>query len=303
MSKKILLIDANSIGWAHYYANKLSYRGEETQTLFGLINTLRNYKLHLREFEPFVLWDSMASWRYKIYDGYKSNRKSDDPQKQEQRKSFSGQTLNAECAFSLLGVKQLRIIGYEADDIAGYITKTYRERKKDHQIMLVTGDKDWLQLLGDNVSWTDHRTNEIVTIDSFLDKTGYKTPLEFLHGKALQGDNSDCIPGVPKIGEKRAAEIVAKYGIFPDMLEKIREAEKVPAYEKSILEKESIEIINRNLGLMNLIDVEPPKNKDDILYKRGLLSEYGFKNFCGDYGFVSILGNLDTYLEPFRDKE
>jgi 5'-3' exonuclease len=210
--KHTLLIDVNAIGYAAQQATKLTSGGMETQAAFGVIKSMRELRQRFPQFTPVALWDGRAEWRFKLHPDYKSNRTA-SPEKVAMKEAYAKQKPYIEQMLEHLGVRQITAFTHEADDMAGlYSVKLSKDPK--HRIGLITGDQDWLQLVRENVFWTDLRSDDrYVTAKNFYDFTGCKTPLQFLERKCLTGDTSDVIGGVGGLGkDKGAPELIAQFG-------------------------------------------------------------------------------------------
>lgn len=211
MSNLTFLVDANSIGYAAHHATKLYSGPMQTQAVFSFVKTMRELRVSYPDAGIIVLWDGITQWRYDRLPEYKSNRNV-DPKLSVENDAYKNQRPYIMKALESLGVKQMKSAIHEADDLAGILVDRLAKNKA-HRIMLITGDKDWLQLVRGNVSWKDLRDSErYIHWHNFYEKTGYKTPYAFLEGKALQGDTSDCISGVGGIGEMTAVKLMAEYG-------------------------------------------------------------------------------------------
>lgn len=205
---KIIVFDGNSIlNRAYYGIRPLSTAtGIPTNGVYGFINIiLKNLKLCEDAAYGAVAFDLRApTFRHKMYDGYKATRHGmpDD---------LAAQLPYAKKAASLLGLKVLELEGYEADDILGTLSARANDCGMD--CVIVTGDKDSLQLISDRTTVYLAATNETKIFDrtAFKEKYGVE-PEVFVDVKALMGDSSDNIPGVKGVGEKGALKLIAQYG-------------------------------------------------------------------------------------------
>ncbi len=332
--KKTVLIDGNSIGYAAHYATKLTVGDLQTQAVFGFIKTLRDLKREYRGAEFTVLWDGKAQWRFDLMPEYKSNR-DNDPKKAAIKEAYVQQRPYIMRALKHLGVRQLTVTTHEADDMAGYLVEQL-SIDPEREIVMISGDRDWIQLVRPRVIWRDLREeNRIVTIDNLMDKTGFKTPFGFLEGKCLQGDSSDCISGVGGIGEKGAPEFIAEFGSvrrFVDACERGRfkptkkahknllgtseftreqwadKFEGDPKSDKQAFDEHMDKwegngrtIFRRNFKMMQLLKVAPPESKD-IQLDKGEFNKEKFSEVCAELSFVSILRNIDEFCGIFERK-
>lgn len=297
---KYLLIDGNSVGYASHHATKLSSGGQETQAVFGFLKTMRELRVTYPNHTPIVLWDGRAEWRFALNPSYKSNR-NDDPKKVAVKEAYKSQTPFIRDALEALGIRQMTVATHEADDMAGYLVSTLMQ-KPDTEIVLISGDGDWIQLVRTGVTWRDMRDDaKIVTIANLFEKTGYKTPLAYLEGKCLQGDSSDVISGVGGIGEKGAPEFLAEFGSVRNFWKVCADGTFVPKKKAHINlnEGEGRKLFGRNLKLMQLIKVAKP-DPAHVEVRKGQLNRERFQQICEELGFASILKQLDVFINRFE---
>lgn len=297
---KYLLIDGNSVGYACHYATKLHSGDMETQAIFGFLKTMRELRVTYPEHVPLVLWDGRATWRFDLLPEYKSNR-DDDPKKVAIKETYTRQTPYIKDALFTLGVRQIHATTHEADDLAGYFVPELLQ-KEGTEIVLITGDRDWLQLVRPGVTWRDMRDDsKVVTFANFFDKTAYKTPLAFLEGKCLQGDSSDCISGVGGIGEKGAPEFIAQFGSVRNFWAQCDSGAFKPTKKAHInlYSGEGRQIFGRNLKVMQLLKVPKPE-KEHVSVRVGPLRQEAFNILCQELAFASITRNLQAFTKPFE---
>ena len=156
---------------------------------------------------------------------------------------------------TLLGYKLITKEGYEADDILGTLSHTCAE--KGNECVLATGDRDSLQLVGDKVtvrlaSTKGGKANAILyDKDKIMEDYGV-TPRQLIEIKAIQGDSSDCIPGVPGIGPKGAGELIQKYGNLDYIYENIDSLDIKPGMRKKLVDNKESAYMSRMLGEIKL---------------------------------------------------
>lgn len=297
---KVLIVDGNAIGYAAQSATKLTCGGMETQAAYGCIKTLRELRQAYPAYSILWLWDGRAEWRFKLHPEYKSNRK-DSPEKIAMKESYAKQKPYIEAMLRHLGVRQMIAFSAEADDMAGYFVGKL-STDPAAKIGLITGDRDWLQLVRKNVWWKDPRDDaKFIDHTNFYAKSGCKTPFAFLETKILMGDTSDCISGVGGIGEKGAPEFIAEFGSVRKFWQLCDSGEFKPRLKKHIglASPEGRVIYKRNFQLMQLLKVEAPP-KSDLKVDAGKFDKEAFANVCEDLAFVSILKNLDEFTQRFK---
>ena len=203
--EKILVLDSNSLINRAFYAlpNFTNRKGQFTGAIFGYMNML--IKL-MNEYKPdyiIATFDRHApTFRKQMYEGYKAQRKG-MPEELHQQIEPMKQVLRA------MDIPILEMDGYEADDIIGTIAKKYNK-----PTYIVTGDRDSLQLVDDTttVLLTRKGVSEVEEYTpAYLKETWNLTAPQIIDLKALMGDTSDNIPGVPGVGEKTAKDLLEKY--------------------------------------------------------------------------------------------
>ena len=215
--KTLLVIDGNSIlNRAYYGIRPLTNKdGLHTHAVYGMMNIVLH---HLDERKPeyaAVAFDRKSpTFRHERYDGYKANRKG-MPQELAEQLPYAKRCMAG------LGLTVLESDGFEADDFLGTCACLPGE---DLQVFLLTGDRDSFQLIRDNVTVLLASTGETKVFDrgAFFEKYGV-APEQFVDVKALMGDTSDNIPGVPGIGEKTALRLIAEYGSLDGLYEHLND--------------------------------------------------------------------------------
>ncbi|MBO4347417.1 MAG: DNA polymerase I [Lachnospiraceae bacterium] len=208
--EKILLVDGNSIMNRAFYGvpELTNVNGLHTNAVYGFLNILFKF---LDEEKPDYLaiaFDLHApTFRHKLYSEYKGTRKGMPDELREQVPYIKNLVKE-------MNIRTLELEGYEADDLLGTIAK--RAQSNGIEVTLLSGDRDLLQIADEHIKIRIPKTvRGVTTVEDYypadvLEK--YKvTPLEFIQLKALMGDSSDNIPGVPKVGSKTAEELIVKY--------------------------------------------------------------------------------------------
>ena len=234
---KLMVIDGNSIlNRAFYGIRSLSTRdGLSTHAVFGFLTTL----LRLREEEKpdalCVTFDLHApTFRHKAEESYKATRKP-MPEELRVQVPVMKEVLDA------LRIPRYELEGWEADDLIGTISR--RCEGKGWDCVVVTGDKDSLQLITDHTkvklvsTRMGQTTTKDMTPEAFRAQYGFD-PIHMIDLKALMGDSSDNIPGVPGIGEKTAMDLVQKYGSIDALYGKLPDIDAKPAAIRKLTEGE-----------------------------------------------------------------
>ena len=250
--KRAVLLDVSAIMYRAYFANmNFRTKNEPTGAVYGFINTLLSI---IKEFNP----DYMAAAfdvkrsslkRTEIYSDYKSNRQSTP-------EDLVAQIPRMEEVLDAFNINRYRIESYEADDVLGSIAK--KIAKDDLEVIIVTGDKDLAQLVEKNITiallgkgtegekFGMLRTAEDVV--NYLGVVPEKIPDLF----GLIGDKSDGIPGVTKIGEKKALAIFSKYDSLEKIYENIDDLKNIegigPSLIKNLTNEKDIAFLSRELA-------------------------------------------------------
>ena len=241
--KRILAVDGNSIiNRAFYGIRALTTRdGQPTNAIYGMINiVMRQWEL-LQPDAAVMAFDLKApTFRHKMYADYKAGRR---PAPDELRAQFAPAK---ECA-EILGFHVLEKEGYEADDILGTVARMAKE--SGAECYLLTGDRDALQLIDHGVHVLLATNTETIDMDeaAFFEKYGVASS-QFVDVKALMGDSSDNIPGVPGIGEKTALKLIADFGSLDGVYEALPTAKHTPSTLKKLTEGKESAYISRTLA-------------------------------------------------------
>lgn len=230
---RMLVIDGNSILNRAFFGIKLltTSNGQYTNAIYGFMNTF--HKL-LEESSPdavAVAFDLKApTFRHKAYSGYKSNRKG-------MPNELASQLEPLKELLKAMGYSIVTKEGFEADDILG--TFAAKCSSTGCECVIATGDRDSLQLVSDNVSVRIAATKfgkpEVTLYDKekIMEVYGVE-PKQLIDIKAIQGDTSDCIPGVAGIGQKGAAELVQKFHDLDNIYNNLDSPDIKPAMKKKL---------------------------------------------------------------------
>lgn len=321
MSRDRILVDLNSVAHAAHQGTVLRAGAQETQAIFGTLRSLRTYKARWPHAQMIGLWDG-KSWRKDHDPEYKANR-TDDAEKRADRERFKSQMPFLRKAMRHLALPQVFALNLEADDLASILSRKYAAQ--GDFVRLITGDQDWLQLVGPNVVWEDHRRDDRkVNVASFQNYTGYPDVMQFVQSKALQGDTSDNLKGVGMIGEVGAKDLLYVWGRVeafladtdpkatwlskPIMVTKEKDGvvtTKAKPYPKAFADfhanKEGRQQkFFHNMHMMSLLGDLPKPDKMTLV--AGEYSDEAFKSLCHELGFSSIYreGAFEVFTEPFR---
>lgn len=229
--KKLLAIDGNSIlNRAFYGIRPLTTKdGFSTNALYGMITMISRQAEVLAPDYCAVAFDLKApTFRHTMYDAYKAGRRPMPPE-------LAMQLPVAKELMEAMGYTVLEMAGYEADDILGTLARMCEE--EDAEAYLLTGDRDSLQLISDRVHVLLATNTETVDMneDRFFEKYGVRSS-QFVDVKALMGDSSDNIPGVPGVGEKTALKLISEYGSLDGIYDALPTAKHTPSLRSKLEE-------------------------------------------------------------------
>ena len=220
MPDELFLIDGNSLAYRAFFALPESIAtstGVPTNTIFGFASMLVKILTDYGPKATLVVWDAGSSGRKEVYGDYKAQRTSRPDLLKEQWPHL-------EPLVEAFGYRNLAVEGYEADDVIASIVEQARHTQSPVPVMVVTGDRDAYQLVGDGVKIMT--TSRGITDTRVYDREGvverYGIPPELIPDFiGLKGDTSDNIPGVPGIGDKTAAELLQRFGSLEGVLEHV----------------------------------------------------------------------------------
>ncbi|MBQ2251500.1 MAG: DNA polymerase I [Clostridia bacterium] len=278
---KLLAVDGNSILNRQFYGIRplTNSAGVYTQAVYGFLNVLFSQLDNLKPDYVAVAFDLKApTFRHKFYPEYKAGRHA-------MPSELAMQFPYAKKCISALGIKVIELEGYEADDILGTLSRMAEEISAE--AYLLTGDRDSYQLISDKttVLYASNSGPVPFTEKEFCEKYTIK-PSQFVDLKALMGDSSDNIPGVPGIGEKTAIKLISCCETLDKLYEDISASgvsakiqEKLTLGKESAYTSKKLAQIERNAPLgLTLDDIIPaPK---DVLALKNLFAELEFSAFA-----------------------
>lgn len=275
--EKMVLIDGNSLFNRAYYATPVftTKNGTPTNAVFGFIKLLFKILDDVKPEYIAVAFDMKApTFRHKMYDGYKATRKPMPPDLAIQMEPLKN-------LLSAMKIATCGIEGIEADDILGTLSKKF-----DVHSYIYTGDRDSYQLVDEktDVCYTKKGVSDILhlTIENFKAEVGIN-PSQVIDLKALMGDKSDNIPGIPGIGEKTAIDLINEFGTLDEIYEntygfKFAVREKFEKNRELAYLSYKLATIDRDCNIDLTLEecVAPKKFNDEV---KRLFAEFEFKSF------------------------
>ena len=295
MSKKLVLIDGNSIIYRAFFALPLlnNDKGVYTNAVYGFTTMLLRI---LEEEQPthlLVAFDAgKTTFRHSTYKEYKGGRQKTPSELSEQFPVMK-ELLDA------FDIKHYQLDQYEADDIIGTLSRAGND--EDFQVTVISGDKDMLQLVSDHV--TVHVTKkgisdiEKYTPDYMVEKMEI-TPEQIIDYKALMGDSSDNIPGVPGVGQKTATKLIKQYKNLEEVYEHLEEIggkklkENLTNHKEDAFMSKELVTINRDSPIEISID--------DITYDG--FEQEKLSTAFKDLGFLSLLNRVSDGVEVEQER-
>ncbi|OAS86070.1 MULTISPECIES: 5'-3' exonuclease [Metabacillus] len=222
----LLIVDGMALLFRSFYATSvygqfmINSKGIPTNAVTGLLKHLIAAIDYVKPTHVVCCWDmGSKTYRNELFDGYKANR-PEAPVELVPQFDLAREVVEA------LDIPNLGIEGFEADDCIGTLAKTYEAEMK---ISILTGDKDILQLLNDNVDVLIFQKGignyKHYTKQTFMDEFEIE-PYMLIDVKALMGDSSDNYPGVKGIGEKTAYKLISQYKSIDVLLESLKDLTK-----------------------------------------------------------------------------
>ena len=287
--RKLVLVDGHSILNRAFYGmpDLTNAAGVQTGAVYGFLNIL--FKILDEEKADYltVAFDVHApTFRHETYKEYKGTRK---PMPEELRE----QVPLVKKVLKAMGVQIREQAGLEADDILGTLAR--RGEAEGMEVSLVSGDRDLLQIATDHICIRIPKTRQGQTvIENYYAKDvleTYKvTPTAFIDVKALMGDSSDNVPGVPKVGEKTATQLIVDYGSVDGVYSHLEEIKK-PALKKNLSENEDKARLSLFLVTIKT-DCDVPMEWEEARIGN-LYTPEAFKLYT-ELGFRALLPRFDT---------
>ncbi len=288
---KLLIIDGNSLAFRAFYALPplTNFEGVVSNAVFGFCNMLVKAIADIKPKYIAVAFDyGKKTFRNDMYADYKGNRKETPPDLRLQFPILKE-------VLKSMNISTIEIQGFEADDIIGSLTKLY-----DVQNIVLTGDRDSLQLINDNtfVMLTKKGITETKLYDAELLKEDFKVePYQIIELKAIMGDASDNIPGIKGIGEKGALNLLENYKTLDGVYENI---DNLKGKLKEYLEtQKDIAYLSKNLATIDC-NVKLNVDLDSLTY------DFPFNenvmNYFKKYQFNSLIKRKELFTNSAYEK-
>ena len=269
---RVVVLDALGLVYRAYYAfigrPLRNSKGENTSAIFGFSNMAMKFRRELKPDFWALAWDGPGpTFRHELYPGYKATR---PPMPEE----LASQLDPIEELAQDLGLPVIEKPGMEADDVMATLARL--ASAAGHEVILITGDKDMLQVVDDRVTVLapQGKGEEYLRMDPAAVRTKWGVgPGHIRDVLALMGDSSDDIPGVPGVGEKTAVELMGRFGSLDALYERLEEITR-PALKKKLAENRELAFLSRELATVKRdldlgIEIDAlalaPIRRDDLL--------------------------------------
>lgn len=284
MSKLLLLIDGQSFCYRAFYAIRelTNSKGEPTNAIYGFITMFRKLLRELKAEYAAVCFDRKEkTFRHSQYEAYKEHRKPmpDD---------LIAQMPHIKEFLHACRIPVFELAGYEADDLLGTIAK--EAKKQGFQVLIVTGDKDALQLVDEKIKIFNTYKEEILDRSHVEERFGGLGPNRVVDVLSLAGDASDNIPGVPGIGERTAVELIRQHGSLEELYTHLDEI-KGTSRKKALQENEQIARLSKDLAT---IDCQVPIEMNFEKMKLTAPDEKRLADFLKHFEFRTLLKEMVT---------
>ena len=287
MANKLVVIDGNSLFYRSFFALPLlsNANGEYSNAVYGFAVQITKIIEVLKPTHIVVAFDAgKHTFRNDMYDGYKATRK---PMPSE----LKCQIEPLKKMLKIMNIDYQELAGFEGDDVVGTLAKRF----SDTETIIVTADRDTLQLIDDTtkVYFTKKGTSDLYEVDRDVLMNDYGVePKQIIDLKALQGDSSDNIPGVAGIGEKTAVKLLQEFGTVENVYENL---DKINGKVKEKLEaNRDNAFLSKKLATIKT-DIPLECNLEDCKYVYPFSSEV--KEFFKHYEFKSLLRREELFSD------
>lgn len=290
MPGPIILIDGMSLVFRAYHAlqrtGMQSNTGEPTFAVFAFASILTSLlDKHTPDAIAVVFDTPEPTFRHELYDQYKAHRDAFP-------EDLVPQLGRIKQLITLMGLERVEMPGFEADDVIGTIA--HRESKDGHEILCVTSDKDYFQLVNDKVKvlrpGRDVGEYELYDAVKVKEKFGVK-PDHVIDVLALIGDSSDNVPGVKGVGEKTAVPLIEQFDSVENIYQRLDEIEK-PSLRKKLEDSRDMAFLSKTLVT---IHTDVPVDAKRVALVRKPMDFTAIDAFCAELGFHSLRRKFQKY--------
>lgn len=249
--KRLVLVDGNALLHRAYHATPplTTSKGELVNAVYGFTTMLLRSIQELKPDFIAIAWDEKApTFRHQAYTQYKATRGPADD-------GLSAQYGRVHEVVKALNIPEFRLAGYEADDLIGTLARQAVEKEKSLEVIVLTGDRDIMQIISDKIKVLMPKKTLVDVglygMSEFRERFGFE-PKQLIEYKALAGDASDNIPGVPGIGDISATKLVKQFG----SIEKLYKPENLKTLpermQKLLAEGAELAVMSKRLATLEL---------------------------------------------------
>jgi DNA polymerase I-like protein with 3'-5' exonuclease and polymerase domains len=286
--KRFVLVDGNALLHRAFHATPplTTSKGELVNAVYGFTNMLLRSWDDLKPDYMAIAWDMKApTFRHQEYTQYKATRGPSD-------ETLSSQYGRVHEVVAALSVPEFGLNGYEADDLIGTLAKQAVEKDPEIEVIILTGDRDIMQTINDKVKVLMPKKTltdvGLYGVQEFIDRFGFQ-PIQMIEYKALAGDASDNIPGVPGIGDVSATKLIKEFGVIEEIYKPANLAKLPERMQKLLAEGSESAAMSKKLAT---IDVNAPIKID---FKECEIKDYNQKKVVDlfrELEFKSLVNKL-----------
>lgn len=285
MKKKLFVIDGSAILYRSYFAfiqrPLINSKGQNTSSIFGTINTIVRL---IEQFDPEFIAISFdlkgPTFRHEMCETYKANR---PPMPEE----LITQIEPVRKFFEIINIKEFSLTGFEADDVLATLAENF---KKEIDVVIVSGDKDFAQLVDKSVTLYDPYKNNIIDEEIIVKKYGLK-PEQFVDYLAIVGDSADNISGVKGIGPKGAEKLLTKFKTLEGIYENSWKISSKSIKSKLLVAKEDAFISQKLAKIIRDVPIKKVSIENLRFKKEYLLPAI---QFCEDYELKNLIKKIKS---------
>lgn len=298
MKNKLFLIDGTALIYRSFFAfirNPLyNSKGQNTSAIYGTINAfLRMVGRYNLQYVAISFDRREKTFRHEITDTYKANR---PPAPDE----LHAQVEPIKEFFELIGIPEISKAGYEADDVLATLAEKY---KKDYDVIIVTGDKDFAQIVDEQVTLYDPSKEKVTDYESVIEKYGLK-PEQFVDYLAICGDSADNITGVRGIGPKGAAKLLQEFGTLENIYKNLESISAKGIHDKLVESKEDAFLSKKLAAIVRDVPLEIADDRTFLFDKSKLVNSIDFlKKFELNSIVKKIVTREDTAISKLSTGE
>lgn len=308
-----VIIDGNNMAYrANVMTELYTSLGQRTSAIHGVLSMIPPAITKLdKEYLSVPVGEIIVSWdcghskrRTELFPDYKGNRSKERTEEDKLWMSEFIEQINELHDFlPNIGVKSIKIRGWESDDIIYSLKAKIAQRPENNHVVIISTDEDFLQLIDANTSVFSPIKEIYYTYDNFAEVFGIP-PESFIGYKVLKGDTSDNISGIRGIGDKTAKKLMNEYGSLAGLLNNPKPDLLKSKTTQKIFTPEGLEILNRNNQLISLEGYVPCDEIDDeieqTIYENPSLDKKATKDFLTSHQLSVLLMRYPEWIKVYK---